>query len=308
MQQLAYIQQRVIPTDLLAPMAEFTGEVDHGTVLLQSIEDDGYVLLRGVLDRDTVFSAREEVFQKLQQVGEVRPPAIDGISTGESRRREIVGDLNDFWCSVSEGVALRRVTHGHRLHELMGLVLGGPSRAHDLIYLRPAAVGRSTRLHYDFPFFARRSLRIYTAWIPIGDIPRTDGSLVIVEGSNRFSDLIDPIRQYDYQSDHSDQVIQQAAYEKPNSTDPITFVQQRGTRLLSADFRAGDLLIFSGFTLHGSLDNCSEIGRIRLSCDLRYQLEVDPFDDERYFGSHPTGSNGGGYGDMKGAKPLTDPW
>ncbi|MEO1970830.1 MAG: phytanoyl-CoA dioxygenase family protein, partial [Pirellulaceae bacterium] len=156
--------------------------------------------------------------------------------------------------------------------------------------------------------FARRSFRIHTTWIPFGDVPIGDGPLMIVEGSNRFSDLIDPIRNHDYEKSHSDEVIQRSAYEIPNSTDPITFARMRKTRLLSADFQCGDLIVFGGFTLHGSLDNCSSVGRVRLSCDVRYQPATDPFDDERYFGVRPVGSNGGGYGDMKGARPLTEPW
>ena len=93
-----------------------------------------------------------------------------------------------------------------------------------------------------------------------------------------------------------------------STTETIPFVRQRGARLISTDFRAGDLLVFGMFTLHGSLDNHSPIGRVRLSCDVRYQPAADPNDDARYFGPDPNGSQGGGYGDMKGAKPLTEPW
>jgi hypothetical protein len=43
-----------------------------------------------------------------------------------------------------------------------------------------------------------------------------------------------------------------------------------------------------------------------LSCDVRFQPAADPADDERYFGTDPLGSNGGGYGDMRAAKPLME--
>jgi ectoine hydroxylase-related dioxygenase (phytanoyl-CoA dioxygenase family) len=302
------VQQLPIPEELFARLVEYTGDPNDSEAMRQNIENDGYVFLRSVLNRDEVLTARQEVFERLEQVGEVKPPAIDGIATGESKRKEATGDLHTFWKSVNEGDKLRHVTHGDRLRELIGVIFGEAARAHDLMYLRPVVAGRSTKLHYDFPFFARRSLRIHTAWIPFGDAPLSDGPLMIVEGSNRFTDLIDPIQNHDYESDHEDAVIQKAAYERPNETDPITFARQRGVRLLSTDFRAGDLIVFGGFTLHGSLDNCSPIERVRLSCDVRYQPAADPFDDERYFGEDPSGSHGGGYGDMKGAKPLTEPW
>ena len=303
-----HVQREAIPDDLFGRLVEYDGDAADGAAIRSQIDYDGYVLMRGVLDRMEVLAAREEVFRRLEQVGEVKSPAIDGIATGESRRREVISNLHDFWKLVSEGLALRQVTHGSRIRTVVENIYGEPARPHDLMYLRPAVVGRSTKLHYDYPFFARRSFRIHTAWIPFGDIPVSDGPLMIVEGSNRFADLIDPIRNHDYEHQHSDEVIQRAAYEEPNATDPITFARDRQTRLLSTDFQAGDVLVFGGFTLHGSLDNCSPIGRIRLSCDVRYQPFADPCDDERYFGADPTGSHGGGYGDMKGAKPLTEPW
>jgi len=302
------IQGLPIPDDRIGRFAEYDGGLRATDQLQAAIERDGYVLLRGVLDRDGVMAARHEVFSRLEQVGEIKSPAVEGIATGESRRRELAGDLNEFWRSVNTGSALRGVTHGKSVHEILRSILAEQARGHDLMFLRPAAVGQGTRLHYDHPFFAGRSNRILTAWIPLGDVPITDGPLVAVEGSNRFDDFLDPIREVDYAADRSNDVVQKVAYDKQNETDPITLVTARGTRLLSSGFQAGDLVVFSGFLLHGSLDNRSPIGRVRLSCDVRYQPAADPADDERYFGENPLGSSGGGYGAMKGAKPLTQPW
>ena len=61
------------------------------------------------------------------------------------------------------------------------------------------------------------------------------------------------------------------------------------------------------FTMHGSLENHSPRGRVRLSCDVRYQPAADPI-DPRYFGPDPGGTFGGGYGELNGAKPLDEPW
>ena len=304
--QLHRIQQLDIPDELIGPLVEYRGDVQDRTALLAQFDREGYLLLRDVLDRSQVMAARKEVFDRLAEVGEIRPPAELGIATGESQRRDVAGDLGEFWRGVSSGQALRTVTHGGSLRDLMGQLLGEPARPHDLIYLRPMSVGRATRLHYDFPFFARYSKRIQTAWIPLGEIPQSEGPLLVVEGSNRFLDWTETIRNHDYQSDHSNEVVQRAAYEQPNAIDPITLARQRGVRLLSADFQPGDLVVFSGFTLHGSLDNCSSIDRVRLSCDVRFQPAADPTADERYFGPRPVGSLGGGYGDMKAARPLTE--
>jgi len=46
----------------------------------------------------------------------------------------------------------------------------------------------------------------------------------------------------------------------------MTLIQQRNTRLLSTEFRDGDLVVFNGFTMHGSLNNISPV---RLFCSER---------------------------------------
>lgn len=251
-----------------------------------------------MVGRDEVLAARQEVFQRLVEVGEIRHPAVEGIATGESRRRE-VRDLGAFWQSVSEGRALRHVSHGPALHRLMQTVFGEPARPHDYIFLRPGVVERSTRLHYDFPFFARGSNRIHTVWLALGDVPVEEGPLTVLEGSHRYADLIGSVRGIDYES-KSSPTVQMLG-------DTLAFVEERRSRLLTADFQAGDLVVFSMFCMHGSLDNRSPIGRVRLSCDVRWQPAADPI-DERYFGPSPRGTTGAGYGELNGAKPLTDPW
>ena len=88
---------------------------------------------------------------------------------------------------------------------------------------------------------------------------------------------------------------------------PLAFARERKTRLLSNPFEAGDVVIFGMFLLHGALDNVSTANEIRLSCDIRYQIAAAAR-DPRYFGPDPTGTTGAGYGELVGAKPLTDPW
>ena len=49
-----------------------------------------------------------------------------------------------------------------------------------------------------------------------------------------------------------------------------------GGRFLTGNFRMGDLLLFSAYTLHSSLDN--ESGEVRISTDTRYQPASHPID------------------------------
>ena len=298
------IQGQPIPPDRFGTLTPFEGDPSDSSDLARGLDEDGYLFLRGALDSALVHAARGEVFRHLARVGEIADPPEAGFATGTSQRPDPADDEGLFWQTISEGMVLRRLTHGLELQTILDTTLGEPVRAFDLIYLRPTPVGRATALHYDYPFFAGNAQPMINAWIPIGDIPVEDGPLVIVEHSNRFSDLIDQFLAVDYTTDRSNDVVQQAAYGGASDTDPLQLVSDRDTRLLTADFRSGDLLLINMFTLHGSLDNVSPLNRVRLSCDVRFQPADQPADDERYFGEYPKGSKGGGYGDMRGARPL----
>ncbi|MEX0725429.1 MAG: phytanoyl-CoA dioxygenase family protein [Planctomycetaceae bacterium] len=293
------IQGQVIPPDILGELTETKYDAENPSLMRQRLLREGYLFLRGMFACDDVMAVRDEVFGRLADVGEIRQPARDGIFTGASRRRELVGDIGKFWQSVSEGPALRQVSHGKRAHEMMNAVYGEPSHPHDYIFLRPSVAGRATHLHYDYPFFARGSKRINTVWTALGEIPPVDGTLVIVENSHHFDDLIEPILDVDYSSSYSKQV---------SLTDnAVELARERKSRLLTAHFQPGDVVVFGMTTLHGTLDNHSPLGRTRLSSDVRWQPAADPV-DSRYVGPNPPGTTGAGYGELNGAKPLDIPW
>ena len=298
------IQGREIPSTSFGLLREFAGAVDDESALQTQFSRDGYLLLRKAIDCDPVLDARREVFERLFSVGELKSPILDGQLTGSSDRPDPAVDRGKFWRSVNEGHALRNVTHGSATQEIVARVLGSSARGHDLMYLRPMAPGHGTRLHYDYPFFAKDATKIYTVWIPLGDVPLQHGPLAVIENSFEFDDLLAPIRAARFDRDHSNDAVQSAAYESANQQHPVDLATQRKVRILSAEFQAGDMVIFSGFLMHGSLDNRSTTSRVRLSCDVRYQPHADPFDDNRYFGEDPRGSKGGGYADMRGAQPL----
>ena len=281
-------------------------ELRDSTALLETpgklggrIVEDGYLLLRGVLDTDEVMAAREAVMARLVAVGEIAEPAVDGIVTGGSRRAETVGDLGAFWQSVVNMPAVRRVTNGPGLSAVVQSVLGMPVCAMDYIFLRATPPGRSTGLHYDFPFFTRMTQQVYTVWLPLGPVPVSDGPLAIVEGSRDFDDILYELRDFDIAVDNTRRA--------DVSDDAVGFAAARGCRLLTTDFAAGDMLMFDMRTLHGGLANTSPIGRARLSCDVRFQPADQPR-DPRYFGDDPRGTFGGGYGELNAAKPFTVEW
>jgi ectoine hydroxylase-related dioxygenase (phytanoyl-CoA dioxygenase family) len=287
-----------VPEGMLGPMPDSAGLLDDPTRLRARLEDDGFLYLRGVLDRDAVLAARREVLGRLEAVEEVAP-GTDGVFTGRSRRAELQPDLGAFWKSVSEGPLLRSVSHGSAIARVVEAVAGEPVVAQDYIFLRVGAAGRATGLHYDYPFFTRAHDRVWTVWLPLGDVPMERGPLVMVEGSHRFRDLIEPMIGFD--------VTRDSARKADLGADAVSFARERGARLLTADFAPGDVAVFGMYVAHGSLDHHEPSGRVRVSCDVRWQPARLPR-DERYFGANPAGTTGAGYGELNGAKPLDQPW
>lgn len=288
-----------VPDELIAPFRDSTPLLSDPAALRQQFASDGYLYLRGVLPRDIVAAAREEVAGRLFEVDELEAPPDAAIATGRSRRTADGFDRGGFWRSVSTGPRVRNLSHGPAIKSVIRTVLGTEPLAQDFLYLRAAARGRATGIHYDYPFFAQASETVVTTWVPVGDVPVTDGPLVIVEGSNRFDDLIAAMRQLNIVREPG----KKAAYDIP----AIEFARSRGTRLLTENFRAGDLVVLDMFTAHGSLDNHSPENRVRLSFDIRYQPAHEPI-DPRFFGESPGGTTGAGYAELNGARPLVEEW
>lgn len=288
-----------VPEALLGELRDATALRGDPAALKGRLAEDGYVFVRHAVAPELALAAREEALSRLAEVGEIQDPVRAGIFTGRSRRRELVSDLGAFWKSVSEGPALRRVTHGPELRALLSDLLGEPARPHDYLFLRVATPGKATDLHYDMPFFCRGSARVHTVWIALGQVTLDQGPLMVVENSPTYEDLLAPVRRIDYDGRPGARV---AALQ-----DAITLARERGTRLLTTEFGPGDALVFGMNLMHGALDHHQPERRVRVTCDVRFQPAADPL-DPRYFGPNPSGTTGAGYGELNGAKPLTDSW
>ena len=100
--------------------------------------------------------------------------------------------------------------------------------------------GQGDEVHYDYPFFARLHDQVKTVWIPIGDVPVDRGPVFVVEGSNRFEDVIADLRGFEVTAGSS----RKAAFNRT----AIELADERGTHLLTTDFGAGDVLVFGMYT------------------------------------------------------------
>tara|TARA_B100001093_G_scaffold26571_1_gene23339 strand:- start:13 stop:930 length:918 start_codon:yes stop_codon:yes gene_type:complete len=275
-------------------------EADLNTNLFGQLESYGYLLLRSVYDPSEIDTARKEVLTRLAEVGEVKSPILEAIASGVSQRRihyPSTEKLGEFWKSVSEGPALRRVINGSRIKKVMDELFQMPSTHFSFAWLRAIQSGRASPMHIDHPYMNRGSDKLVTCWSPIGSVNVDEGSIYILEDSHNWNDIRQQFEGLDVDRDKS----------RPGhiETEPLELVVKKKSRFLTTSFSPGDCLIFGMFTVHGSFDNNSTSGRIRLSCDTRFQ----PFDhpmDPRFSGSSPLAHGGLGYGCLSAALPMNE--
>lgn len=259
---------------------------DLGGDLRGQLMERGYLYLQGLLDRDAVLSARRAVADKLAAEGAF----LDGSDALEAIARP--GLKMAFRPELACGEpAIEGVIYSERVMGLMGRICGEEATHYDYTWLRAVAPGLGTQPHCDAVYMGRGTLDVLTMWTPLGDVPLDQGGILVLEGSHRRAEW------EDYRRADVDAVCE----NKPgmNQTEALGYLatgaitdepMSLGGRWLTADYRAGDVVIFGMGLVHGSLDNQSD--RVRLSTDSRYQAARLPL-DERWVGEAPPGHGPG---------------
>ncbi len=258
--------------------------------LQERMAAEGYLFMPGILDRDEVLAARRVCAQRLAAQGQLDTAhdimdcvAAPGANTG-------------FMAELAHGNdALMRVLYdaGGAMMRFFETLIGGPALHFDYTWFRAVSPGKGTPPHMDVVYMGRGTKRLFTAWTPIGDIPLEQGGLMVLEkshlhdrlnkgyGSKDVDTFCENRREPDFKQMGGGGNIQAGGVLSWNA---MTLRDRLGGRWLTSDYRAGDLLVFSVFTVHTSLDNQSN--RIRLSSDSRYQSAHEPA-DHRWMGANP---------------------
>ena len=262
-----------IPFERFAPMRESSALIDDPEAMREQFQKDGYVYLKGVVDRDQVMALRAKYFSMFDSsyLQEGTTPE-QGIFSGK-----LPAGL------PGHGVA------GHPAHTLVRTkefadFVSNPALARVAKVLLQAEVFQlprqilrhfhkdshmSSRAHTDFVYMDRGSENIVTMWLPIGDCPVESGGLVYLEGSATIP-----------QSDLS--VLKSVRTDRPGDARPISHdlgwtADQLGGNWLYANYEAGDIAVHSPHLVHASLDTTTDA--MRMSADIRFlptTVEPDP--------------------------------
>lgn len=256
------------PSAALGKLLDSEALIGDVQSLRARLRADGYLLLRGAIDRDTVLNARETVLAHMAAQRALAPdtPLLEGVMPPGGRGVPMMG---------VKGIAYRpevlAVLEHSALFALFKSLFGESALTYPFKWLRAVGNEQYTGAHFDFVYMGRGSKNLHTVWIPFGDMSARQGTLAICRGSHNlssFAHIRDTYGQMDVDRDGID-----GWFER----DPLAIVERFGGQWLCADYRAGDVIIFGMHAMHASTTNLTD--RFRLSCDVRYQPASEPVDE-----------------------------
>lgn len=274
----------------LKPSTHLLGDMP---ALRERMAEDGYLFMPGLLDRQGVLEARREVCRRLADNGYLAPDTdpMDAIAH-PTKRKAFQPDL-----LADDNRQLADVLHRGPLIEFFEAFLAEPVRYFDYTWFRSVPPGKGTASHCDIVYMGRGEReRLSTVWTPIGDIDFRQGGLMMLPGSHRNDRLKDTYGQMDVDT-YCENKPDAKAWGKAWGTggylkaNPNNIARSLRSTWHTTEFRAGDVIVFTMFTVHASADNRSD--RVRLSSDSRYQPASAPA-DERWIGPDPIGRVGAG--------------
>ena len=245
------------PSDHALAVFEDSGAlVDDPVALRARFERDGYVFLRGAIDRDVLLEARQAISGVLRRHGWLEPsddpteavPVTGPFVEGEPKFLEAYDDVQRL-------EAFHAVPHHASVRRGMTALLGPTAFPHPLSIARLVFPGNeewTTPPHQDYPN-NQGTYDLYACWMPLADCSVEEGNLSILRGSHKLGTA--PLR---------------ASLGAGNRRAQLDD-RHDGLDWVGGDMRLGDALVFHSLTVHRALPNRGRT--MRLSVDYRFQRE-----------------------------------
>ena len=259
------------PSAQLSQLRECQDLIGDAAGLWQRMNEDGYLLVRRLIDRDTVLSAREAVLRHMHEQQALLPdtPVLEGVMPQGGRSVRMMGGKG-----IAHRPAVLAVLEYPALFDLFKSLFGEPALTFPFKWMRAIGNEQYTGAHFDFVYMGRGSQNLYTTWIPFGDIPISQGTLAICRGSHNLASFA-RIR-----STYGKMDIDRDGISGWFEREPMQIIERFDGQWQGSDYHAGDVIIFGMHTMHASTTNLTN--RFRLSCDVRYQPASEPVVDGRW--------------------------
>ncbi|MBD2868964.1 phytanoyl-CoA dioxygenase family protein [Paenibacillus arenilitoris] len=237
--------------------------------LRQRAEEDGYLFIKGMLPADAVNSVRQDVLAVLDRHGLLDPAHAAETAMGNIERirqytaEEIawngVGTVIDVYRDVQKLESFHALAQSSAILNMLSTLFGETAFPHPRNIARimlPHPDVHVTPSHQDY-LHVQGSADTWTCWIPLGDVSADLGGLAVLRGSHREGLL--------------------GVARSPGAGGLESILCGLGYEWETAAYESGDVLAFHSYTVHKSLPNRIP-GKIRLSCDFRYQKISDPIE------------------------------
>ncbi len=235
-----------------------TGLIAEGPGLAARMERDGYLFLRALLPRASVDEVQREVGELAREAGWLQRDAP--IAAARADLTGFCVDPDPTYLTTLRRINRLESYHALKHHPaLIGVLermLGGEILPHPRVLMRnifPARAEFTTKAHQDFPN-VQGTTEVFTAWIPLIDVPMEVGPLQVAAGSHHAG-------VYDFHIGAG--------------AGGIEIKDRLEGRWTSGGFEVGDVLIFHSLLVHKGVPNRSD--RLRMSMDVRFQRVSEPF-------------------------------
>ena len=247
--------------------------------------EQGYLWLKGILEREAVLTFRARYFEALQETGLLAPNSqpVDGIYNGQWAHVNVARPQQVYMDSVRWS-SFEAFCTSPRLWNFYTSFFEDEPYLHNrkLIRYGIPGQGQCTGGHYDLIYLRAGTDRICTSWIPLGDTTVEMGGSIYLEASDAFGRQIEA--EFTRKNAELSPEERISAYNQNMkdggwiSTNLPEMAEKFDTRWLIADYEAGDMVIHSHYMIHASTNNSDALNRIRLSTDIRYQRKADKID------------------------------
>ena len=221
------------------------------------LDKDGYLFFRNIVPENLLQELRDQITQILADHGWIEGGAQRNLA--RAIRRPVREGQPQFFKAHDRIIkleALHSLAHEPHLMDVMRQALGSSVFPHPLSIVRlifPDSPELATPPHQDFPN-NQGTPNLTAAWMPLADCAIEDGSLAVMEGSHKFGVM--PLR----------------FHLGAGNRRAVLSEDVQACRWVGADFKMGDIVLFPSMTVHKAMEN-SNLERMRLSVDYRYQLE-----------------------------------
>ena len=246
---------------MFATLQENNAILNDPDQIRSAMEERGYLFIRELIDPEVALRLKRDMIATLRSYyfieddGSTDPMWSGGPLPTEEEWMRVYGRLVAL-------PSLKALANSPEVIGIMRHLVGGPVRVWRqkitrCVYPDPeSTVARGAGPHQDAnPSFGYNADEFFTTWFPLMDINESIGGLSVAPGSHKHGVV-----------EHAGIV---PSTQKLEASRAASVVAPEELRWAAAEYRPGDVVMFSCRTIHRGMPNHSD--RIRLSVDCRYQ-------------------------------------